>query len=177
MKQLGKNLKLTNTFRNHIYNYLDYVDIDLLGFCILNNNELFLKFCLKNGIYTAVMLQQTDLIDEVLRIFQLGAKTELILNIIMYMNLLKWSRLQVKKFLDHLALMVYENHEKNPITIAYNPILIICLACEQIKFIENSKHITFFSNFIDFISLKHECKIVRSRMLVLGDKILDNYND
>ena len=95
----------------------------------------------------------------------------------MYMNLLKWSRLQVKKFLDHLALMVYENHEKNPITIAYNPILIICLACEQIKFIENSKHITFFSNFIDFISLKHECKIVRSRMLVLGDKILDNYND
>jgi hypothetical protein len=62
--------------------------------------------------------------------------------------------------------MVYENHEKNPITIAYNPILIICLACEQIKFIENN-----------FISLKHECKIVRSRMLILGDKILDNYND
>jgi hypothetical protein len=61
----------------------------------------------------------------------------------MYMNLLKWSRLQVKKFLDHLALMVYENHEKNPITIAYNPILIICLACEQIKFIENSKYIYF----------------------------------
>ena len=25
--------------------------------------------------------------------------------------------------------------------------------------------------------MKHECKIVRSRMLVLGDNILDNYND
>jgi hypothetical protein len=35
----------------------------LLQICV------FLKFCLKNGIYTAVMLQQTDLIDEVLRIF------------------------------------------------------------------------------------------------------------
>ncbi len=61
------------------------------------------------------------------------------MNLIMYMNLLKWTRLQVKKFLDHLALMVYENHEKNPITIAYNPILIICLGCEQVKFIEESK--------------------------------------
>ncbi len=30
---------------------------------------------------------------------------------------------------------------------------------------------------IDFISLKHECKIVRSRMLILGDKILDNFDD
>ena len=30
---------------------------------------------------------------------------------------------------------------------------------------------------IDFISLKHECKIVRLRMLILGDKILDNFDD
>ena len=29
----------------------------------------------------------------------------------------------------------------------------------------------------DFISLKHECKIVRSRMLFLGDKILDCFDD
>jgi hypothetical protein len=30
---------------------------------------------------------------------------------------------------------------------------------------------------VDFISMKHECKIVRSRMLFLGDKILDNFDD
>jgi hypothetical protein len=133
--------------RVHVYNYLDYINIELLSFCILNNNELFLKFCLRNGIYTAVMLQTPALIDEVLRILQLGAKTELILNVIMYMNLLKWSRVQVKHFLDHLGLMVYENHEKNPITIAYNPILIITLACEQIKFIEESKKFKYLNLF------------------------------
>lgn len=45
--------------------------------------------------------------------------------------------------------MVYENHEKNPITIAYNPILIISLSCEQIKFIEESKNtiLTIFFRF------------------------------
>jgi hypothetical protein len=61
---------------------------------------------------------------------------------------------------------VIENPEKNPITISYNPILVIALACEQILFIEDN-----------FISLRHECKLVRTRMLVLGDKILDNFDD
>ncbi len=31
--------------------------------------------------------------------------------------------------------------------------------------------------YLDFISMKHECKIVRNRMLFLGDKILDSFDD
>jgi hypothetical protein len=46
------------------------------------------------------------------------------------MNLLKWTRQQIKAFIDQMAQIVIENHEKNPITISYNPILIIALACE-----------------------------------------------
>jgi hypothetical protein len=68
------------------------VDTELLAFCILNNNETFLKYCLKNGIYTTLVLSQPELIDEVLKIFRTGSKTELILNVLMYMNLMKWSR-------------------------------------------------------------------------------------
>ena len=59
-----------------------------------------------------------------------------------------------------------ENHERNPITISYNPILLIALACEQLNFLE-----------ANFLSMRHECKIVRTRMLILGDKILDTLDD
>jgi hypothetical protein len=75
-------------------------------------------------------LSSPELIGEIMRIFKTGSKTELILNIMMYMNLMKWSRDQIKQFVGQLSMIVFENHERNPITISYNPILIIALACE-----------------------------------------------
>lgn len=118
---------------------MDYVDTELLAFCILNNNEKFLKHCLQNGLYTTLVLSQGALVDEVLGILATGAKTELILNVLGFMNLLKWSRAQIKRLVDRLHLIVVENHERNPITISYNPILLIALACEQVIFISESK--------------------------------------
>jgi hypothetical protein len=43
---------------------------------------------------------------------------------------------------------------------------LIALSCELLKFIEEN-----------FLSKRHECKIVRTRMLILGDKILDTFDD
>lgn len=106
----------------------------------MNNNEIFLKYCLRNGIYSTLTLSSPELIEEIIRIFKTGSKTELILNVLMYMNLMKWSRDQIKQFVGQLSLIVFENHEKNPITISYNPILIIALACEQLRYIEDSKY-------------------------------------
>lgn len=40
------------------------------------------------------------------------------------------------------------------------------MACEQINFIGEN-----------FISIRHECRIVKTRMLVFGDKILDTFDD
>lgn len=44
--------------------------------------------------------------------------------------------------------------------------LVIALACETLMFIEDN-----------FLSMSHESRVVRNRMLVLGDKILDTFND
>ena len=84
--------------RRHILTYIDYADTELLSFSIMNNNEVFLKYCLRNGIYSTLTLSSHELISEILRIFKTGSKTELILNVMMYMNLMKWEREQIKKF-------------------------------------------------------------------------------
>lgn len=34
-----------------------------------------------------------------------------------------------------------------------------------------------FDPIVDFLSMRHECRIVRTRMLTLGDKILDSFDD
>lgn len=124
------------------------------------------RYCLRNGIFSTQVLSLPSLIDEVLKIFMTGTKTELILNVLMYMNLMKWTRVQIQRLVSHFSSMVSESHERNPITISYNPILVVTLSCELIKFIENH-----------FLSLKHECRIVKGRMLKMGDKILDNFDD
>lgn len=82
------------------------------------------------------------------------------------MNLLKWSREQVEAIVEHFSSFVEETHEKNPITISYNPILVIALATEIILWVEEH-----------FISLRHKARIVHTRMLNLGDKILDTFDD
>lgn len=79
-------------FRKNILTYIDYADMELLSFCIMNSNEKFLKYCLKNGIYSTLTLASSDLIEELMRILKTGSKTELILNVLLYMNLLKWTR-------------------------------------------------------------------------------------
>ena len=101
------------------------------------------RFCLNNGIYSTLTLAKPDLIDEVLNILSTGSKSELILNILGYMDLLRWTRSQIKRFINQMRQCVIENFEKNPITISYNPILLIALACEQFLFIEESKIFKF----------------------------------
>jgi hypothetical protein len=91
LKAMLKN-NMDDIALKYVLMYIDYVDTELLAFCIMNNNETFLKYCLNNGVYTTLVLAQPDLIDEVLRILCTGTKTELILNVMMYMNLLKWSQ-------------------------------------------------------------------------------------
>jgi len=78
------------------------------------------------------------LIDEVLNILETGSKTEVVLNIIGYMDLMRWSRGQLKRFIKLMRRCVDENYQRNPVTISYNPILLIALTCESLLFIEES---------------------------------------
>jgi hypothetical protein len=61
------------------------------------------------------------------------------------MDLMRWSRAQLKKFIKLMRRCVIENYEQNPITVSYNPILLISLTCEQLIFLEESKKRLFLT--------------------------------
>lgn len=102
------------------------------------------RHCLNNGIYTTIKLAKQELIDEVLNILETGSKTEVVLNIIGYMDLMRWNRGQLKRFIKLMRRCIDENYQRNPITISYNPILLIALTCESLLFIENSKALSYY---------------------------------
>lgn len=50
------------------------------------------------------------MIDEVLNILESGSKTEVVLNIIGYMDLMRWSRGQLKRFIKLIRRCIDENY-------------------------------------------------------------------
>lgn len=62
--------------------------------------------------------------------------------------------------------IVTEEHERNRILLCYNPILAIALGCEFLDKIAQNKNI-----------FKHECNIVKGKLMNLGEFIIDNTED
>jgi hypothetical protein len=70
--------------------YIDNADKDLLKFCINNYNEIFLKYSFRNSIFGSNLLNQDDVLDMIMEIFENGSKTELILNLLIFSDLTRW---------------------------------------------------------------------------------------
>lgn len=64
--------------------YIKDATIDLFIYCIKNENEVFLKHALRNSVFPGTMLADSEIINEILNTFQLGVKTELLLNILIF---------------------------------------------------------------------------------------------
>jgi len=79
------------------------------------------------------MLIEEEFVDEILRIFAIGSKIELILNILLYSNFSRWSEHQLKTFIEEIRIITESSNEQNKIYLCYNPILVICLCSEFLK--------------------------------------------
>jgi hypothetical protein len=77
-----------------------------------------------------------------LQIFGQGAKTELILNILIFTDFARWEQKTIKEFITMIKEIISSGHELNRILLCYNPILAIALSCEFLMKIASSK----FSN-------------------------------
>mmetsp|Transcript_45393 Transcript_45393/g.33177 ORF Transcript_45393/g.33177 Transcript_45393/m.33177 type:complete len:248 (+) Transcript_45393:1299-2042(+) len=102
----------------------------------------------------------------ILGIFAGGAKTELILNLLIFSDLSRWEQSRIRVFVNMIKDIVKQAHESNRILLCYNPILAICLSCEYLNKIGNQ--ISIF---------KHENKETKEKLLQLGIKILENFED
>mmetsp|Transcript_43453 Transcript_43453/g.41916 ORF Transcript_43453/g.41916 Transcript_43453/m.41916 type:complete len:227 (-) Transcript_43453:2526-3206(-) len=117
--------------------YIDNADINLLKFAITNYNEVFLKYSFRNQIFGSNLLNQEDILDMILGIFEGGAKTELILNLLIFSDLSRWEQARIRWFVNMIKDIIKSAHEKNRILLCYNPILAICLSCEYLNKIGN----------------------------------------
>lgn len=131
--------------------YIDNADRDLLIFALSNYNELFLKYALKNSIIGINLMTHSMVLDHILDMFSKCAKSELLLNVLLYSDFTRWETLKLKSLLNMIKEMVTEEHEQNRILLCYNPILAIALSCEFLGKISDNKNI-----------FRHECNIVKN---------------
>ena len=91
--------------------YIDYADRDLLIFALNNFNEAFLKYALRNSIIGINLMTSPSVLEHILDLFAKGAKSELILNVLLFSDFTRWETLKLKSLLDMLAEMITEEHE------------------------------------------------------------------
>lgn len=62
--------------------------------------------------------------------------------------------------------IIKSKHENNRILLCYNPILAICLSCEYLMKIGKALNV-----------FKHENNVLKEKLLDLGIKIIENFED
>jgi hypothetical protein len=118
----------------------------------LNNfNEVFLKYALRNSIIGINLMTQPFVIEHILGLFEKKAKSELILNVLLFSDFTRWETAKLNSLLDMLKEMISEEHEQNRIMLCYNPIMTIALGCEFLDKISSNKNI-----------FRHECNIAKN---------------
>lgn len=135
-------------------------------FALHNFNESFLKYALRNSIIGQNLLVQPYVIQQILKIFKRGSRSELLLNVMLFSDFSRWEQANLRILLDMLKEIVSEEHEQNRILLCYNPILAIALASEFLNKIGENKNI-----------FRHECNIVKTSLLELGSNIIENIED
>lgn len=88
------------------------------------------RYCLQKGIYSTNDMVLPSMIDLLLSLLKTGAKTELVINVFLSTDFIKWQKYQIKNFLEEIKYLIIEGHEKNKIMLCYNPILTIALVCQ-----------------------------------------------
>ena len=112
-----------------------------------------------------------------------GSKSELILNVLIYTDFIRWEQRNLRYLLSRSILCIWvtnsdrifidmmkeitsQGHEQNRILLCYNPIMAICLCCEFLKKIGSNVNI-----------FRHGNVIISNGLMSLGNKIVDNYDE
>jgi hypothetical protein len=80
-----------------------------------------------------IYFKEQLVINELLVIMKTRAKTELILNVLLYADFSVWKQRDLNTFIEGLEEIGDKSHFQNRVVLSYNPILTIVLACEHMK--------------------------------------------
>ena len=90
------------------------------------------------------------IIDHILDLLSKLAKTELLLNVLLFSDFTRWDQGRLRQLLDMINEIASEEHEQNRILLSYNPIMTIALGCEFLDQISSNKNI-----------FRHECRVAK----------------
>ena len=91
-------------------------------------------------------------------LFEQGDRTEMLLNVLIFADFGRWSQKDVRRLIEYIELFVDPSFEQNIMYKCYNPILVICLCCEDLTKIGNA--ISLF---------KHRGNNLKNELLNLGE--------
>lgn len=99
------------------------VTIDLLKYAIENENEFFMEYCLKHVVFPPRFLEDLEIVETILNLFEKGEKIDYICNILTFANFSKWTLQNNQRLLHNINKIVITNDEKNYILLTANTLM------------------------------------------------------
>lgn len=90
---------------------------------------------------------------------------ELLLNVLIFADFGRWPQGELRDFIDYVA-EITDSQDQNLMYKCYNPILTICLCCENLMKIGNA--VSLF---------KHEGMGLSGDLMGLGEKLIEEMTD
>ncbi len=61
---------------------------------------MYYRYSFRNSIFGSNLLNQDDVLDMIMEIFENGSKTELILNLLIFSDLTRWEQKRIRHFVN-----------------------------------------------------------------------------
>lgn len=103
-----------------------------------NENVEFLKFALKQGVFSHSILVQDKIVGKILSNLKNSIKTEMIFNILTYCDFSRWKQADLRIFINSIKEIIKNDFQKNRILLTANSIMILALAAEALVKIRKS---------------------------------------
>ena len=85
------------------------------------------------------------MIEHILKILKSGAKSELMMNLLIYADIAAWDYEHIGILVEELRSITKSGIYDNKIMLCYNPLMTICLGCEFMLKVADCKYISLTS--------------------------------
>ena len=138
--------------------YSVLLDDKLFLFSLEKNNQDFIRESLDIGAFDKNYFKEDDVVEEILRLMQYGAKTNFLLNTLLLIDISVWSFDQAGDLIDKIDLLAdTESVNDNNLLLSNNPLMSISLSCELLDNIGSKK-----------AQFEEKCAETKENLLELG---------
>ena len=114
----------------YAYSFQEDAGSKLLEFCIINENEDFLRYALNEQIFKQKVIDSPEITSMIIQMLESKMWCNIVINILLYSDFHSWGKENLSKLMLLFQRIEHAKSEDNLILMLHNPILSLSIICD-----------------------------------------------